>query len=96
MNSRWNWAEKREKKAFLALADGTVLGGYSVGAPVDATAFPTCPSGYYWSSTPSPHLTSNMLQAAVPDLPGSGSSWNLIAEAYAETSALVRCVRDLP
>jgi len=31
----YNWREKREKKAFLALADGTVMQGYSVGAPVD-------------------------------------------------------------
>ena len=31
----YNWKEQREKKAFLALEDGTVLQGYSVGAPVD-------------------------------------------------------------
>lgn len=33
--TKWNWQEKREKKAFLALADGTIFRGYSVGAPVD-------------------------------------------------------------
>ncbi|MDR2581799.1 MAG: hypothetical protein LBC85_12520 [Fibromonadaceae bacterium] len=31
-----NFREKREKKAFLALADGSVFYGYSVGAPTDA------------------------------------------------------------
>lgn len=33
--TKWNWKEKREKKAFLALEDGTIFRGYSVGAPVD-------------------------------------------------------------
>ncbi len=45
----YNWREKREKKAFLALADGTVLHGYSVGAPVDKVGevvFNTGLSGY--------------------------------------------------
>ena len=45
----YNWREKREKKAFLALADGTVMHGYSVGAPVDnvgEVVFNTGLSGY--------------------------------------------------
>ena len=45
----YNWREKREKKAFLALADGTVMHGYSVGAPVDKVGevvFNTGLSGY--------------------------------------------------
>ena len=33
--SKWNWKEKREKPAFLALEDGTILRGYSVGAKKD-------------------------------------------------------------
>src|SRR5210317_268650 len=33
---QWNWKAKREKKAFLALEDGTVMRGYSVGAETDA------------------------------------------------------------
>ncbi len=47
--SRWTWKEQRERKAFLALADGTVLRGWSAGAPVDAvgeTVFNTGMSGY--------------------------------------------------
>jgi len=31
MSDKWNWKEKREKKAFIALEDGTILRGYSVG-----------------------------------------------------------------
>ena len=33
--SKWNWKEQREKKAFLALEDGTIFRGYSIGANVD-------------------------------------------------------------
>jgi carbamoyl-phosphate synthase small subunit len=45
----YNWKEKREKKAFLALADGTVLRGYSVGAERDClgeVVFNTGMTGY--------------------------------------------------
>ncbi|MDD4869493.1 MAG: glutamine-hydrolyzing carbamoyl-phosphate synthase small subunit [Kiritimatiellae bacterium] len=48
-NSKWNWLEQREKKAFLALEDGTILKGYSVGAIKDAVGevvFNTGMTGY--------------------------------------------------
>ena len=32
---KWNWLEQRQKPAFLAMEDGTVLRGYSVGAARD-------------------------------------------------------------
>ena len=32
---QWNWHEQRDKHAFLALEDGSILRGYSVGASVD-------------------------------------------------------------
>ncbi len=35
MEHNYNWKAKREKKAFLALEDGTILKGYSVGAEID-------------------------------------------------------------
>jgi len=44
-----NFKEKREKKAFLALANGSVFNGYSVGAPLDTcgeAVFNTGLSGY--------------------------------------------------
>jgi len=44
-----NFKEQREKKAFLALADGSIFYGYSVGAPVDTcgeVVFNTGLSGY--------------------------------------------------
>lgn len=45
----WRWAEKRAKKAFLALEDGTILRGYSIGAPRDGVGevvFNTGMTGY--------------------------------------------------
>ncbi len=47
--AKWNWAEQRRKAAFLALQDGTVLRGYSVGAPRDTfgeVVFNTGMAGY--------------------------------------------------
>jgi len=45
----YSWKEKRERNAFLALEDGTIFRGYSVGAFVDGTGeavFNTGLSGY--------------------------------------------------
>jgi len=47
--SKWNWNAQRDKTAFLALEDGSVYRGYSVGAPADAVGevvFNTGMSGY--------------------------------------------------
>jgi carbamoyl-phosphate synthase small subunit len=49
MISKWNWSGQRRKEAFLALQDGTVLRGHSVGAPQDGlgeVVFNTGMSGY--------------------------------------------------
>lgn len=49
MEHNFNWKEQREKNAFLALEDGTVLKGYSIGAPVDRegeVVFNTGMTGY--------------------------------------------------
>lgn len=45
----WNWKAQREQKAFLAFEDGTVMRGYSVGAPTDRVGevvFNTGMTGY--------------------------------------------------
>ena len=44
-----HWKEQRERRAYLALEDGAVFHGYSVGAPVDAVGevvFNTGMTGY--------------------------------------------------
>jgi carbamoyl-phosphate synthase small subunit len=49
MNTVWNWKEQREKKAFLALENGMILKGYSIGAKVDThgeVVFNTGMTGY--------------------------------------------------
>jgi carbamoyl-phosphate synthase small subunit len=49
MVPRWNWSEQRSQAAFLALQDGTVFRGYSVGAAQDGlgeVVFNTGMSGY--------------------------------------------------
>lgn len=48
-HDEYNWKEQRERRAFLALADGTILHGYSVGAAADAlgeVVFNTGMTGY--------------------------------------------------
>lgn len=49
MEHSYNWREKRDARAFLALEDGTVMRGHSFGAPVDSVGevvFNTGLSGY--------------------------------------------------
>ncbi len=49
MDHNYDWKKQREKKAFLALEDGTVMRGWSIGAPVDKegeVVFNTGLSGY--------------------------------------------------
>lgn len=49
MASTWNWQEQRARKAFLALQDGTILRGHSVGASTDTlgeVVFNTGMTGY--------------------------------------------------
>ena len=46
---KYHWKEQREKRAFLALADGTVFRGWSAGFPADTTGetvFNTGMTGY--------------------------------------------------
>ena len=48
-NERFRWKEKREKRAFLALADGTIFRGYAFGAKKDGpgeAVFNTGMAGY--------------------------------------------------
>jgi len=49
MVSKWNWSEQRARQAFIALQDGVILRGYSVGAAVDGfgeVVFNTGMAGY--------------------------------------------------
>ena len=57
MTDKFNWKAKREKKAFLALADGAVFHGYAFGEATDTVGeavFNTGMAGYKqkWARTP--------------------------------------------
>ncbi|MDR1520911.1 MAG: glutamine-hydrolyzing carbamoyl-phosphate synthase small subunit [Planctomycetota bacterium] len=48
-DDRYGWAQQRARRAYLALADGGVFRGYSIGAPLDVvgeTVFNTGMTGY--------------------------------------------------
>jgi carbamoyl-phosphate synthase small subunit len=48
-DARWHWRARRERRAYLALQDGTIFRGYAVGAPrecVGEAVFNTGMTGY--------------------------------------------------
>lgn len=71
---RWQWREKREKPAFLALADGSVLRGFSVGAAVDRlgeVVFNTGMSGYQEILT-DPSYAGQFVTMTYPEIGNTG------------------------
>jgi carbamoyl-phosphate synthase small subunit len=74
MNSKWNWSAKREKAAFLALADGTVFRGYSAGAANDAlgeVVFNTGLSGYQ-EILSDPSYSGQLVTMTCPEIGNTG------------------------
>ena len=72
--TRWHWREQRERPAFLALADGTVLRGHSVGAPVDRVGevvFNTGMSGYQEILT-DPSYAGQFVTMTYPEIGNTG------------------------
>lgn len=71
---RWNWAEQRDKPVFLALEDGTILRGYSIGAPVDAlgeVVFNTGMTGYQEILT-DPSYHGQLVTMTYPEIGNTG------------------------
>jgi carbamoyl-phosphate synthase small subunit len=69
-----NWAARREKKAFLALADGTIIRGWSCGAPVDRlgeVVFNTGMTGYEEILT-DPSYAGQMVTLTMPEIGNTG------------------------
>ena len=69
-----NWKEQREKPAFLALEDGTVLRGHSVGAPRDAVGevvFNTGMAGYQEILT-DPSYAGQFVTMTYPEIGNTG------------------------
>ncbi|MDD2711054.1 MAG: glutamine-hydrolyzing carbamoyl-phosphate synthase small subunit [Verrucomicrobiae bacterium] len=73
-SKRWNWAGQREKTAFLALQDGTILRGYSAGAMVDSVGevvFNTGMSGYQ-EILSDPSYSGQFVTMTYPEIGNSG------------------------
>ena len=71
---KWQWREKRQKRAFLALADGSVFRGHSVGAQVDAlgeVVFNTGMSGYQEILT-DPSYSGQIVTMTYPEIGNTG------------------------
>ncbi len=69
-----NWAARREKKAFLALADGTVIRGWSCGAAVDRlgeVVFNTGMTGYEEILT-DPSYSGQIVTLTMPEIGNTG------------------------
>ncbi|MFO7822276.1 MAG: glutamine-hydrolyzing carbamoyl-phosphate synthase small subunit [Lentisphaeria bacterium] len=72
--SKWQWREKREKKAFLAMEDGTVFRGYSVGAKkntVGEVVFNTGMTGYQEILT-DPSYNGQIVTMTYPEIGNTG------------------------
>lgn len=72
--NKWNWKEKRERPAFLALENGTVLRGYSVGAKRDNTGeivFNTGLTGYQ-EILSDPSYAGQIVTMTYPEIGNSG------------------------
>jgi carbamoyl-phosphate synthase small subunit len=83
--SKYNWKEMRERKAFLALEDGTIFRGYSVGAAVDKegeVVFNTGLSGYQ-EIISDPSYAGQFVTMTYPEIGNTG-----INEADMESASL--------
>ncbi len=70
----YNWQQQRDKKAFLALADGTVYPAYSFGAPVDRlgeVVFNTGTPGYEEIAT-DPSYAGQIVTLTAPEIGNTG------------------------
>lgn len=71
---KWNWEEKRNKTSFLALENGTVYRGYSMGAPVKAlgeVVFNTGMTGYQEILT-DPSYAGQFVTMTCPEIGNTG------------------------
>ena len=70
----WNWREKRDLPAFLALEDGTIFRGHSVGAPCDVlgeVVFNTGMTGYQEILT-DPSYSGQVVTMTYPEIGNTG------------------------
>ncbi len=77
MKHNYDWKKLREKPAFLALEDGTVFKGYSVGAPIDRegeVVFNTGMTGYQ-EIISDPSYAGQFVTMTYPEIGNTGINW---------------------
>jgi carbamoyl-phosphate synthase small subunit len=85
------WKTMREKKAFLALEDGTIMRGYSVGAPVDSlgeVVFNTGMTGYQEIIT-DPSYSGQFVTMTYPEIGNTGINVEDIESSKAQLSGFI-------
>ncbi len=86
-----NWAARREKKAFLALADGTVIRGWSCGAAADRlgeVVFNTGMTGYEEILT-DPSYAGQLVTLTMPEIGNTGFNREDLESAAIHASGLI-------
>ncbi len=88
---RWNWKAKREKKAFLALEDGTVFKGYSAGAECDSlgeVVFNTGMTGYQ-EILSDPSYSGQLVTMTYPEIGNTGINISDMESSKAFTNGFI-------
>ena len=89
--SMYNWQQQREKKAFLALADGTVYPAWSFGAPVDRlgeVVFNTGTPGYEEILT-DPSYAGQIVTLTAPEIGNTGFNAPDFESAHIHAEGLI-------
>ena len=87
----YNWQQQREKKAFLALADGTVYPAWSFGAPVDRlgeVVFNTGTPGYEEILT-DPSYAGQIVTLTAPEIGNTGFNAPDFESAHIHAEGLI-------
>ena len=96
--NRWNWKSKREKKAFLALEDGTVFKGYSAGAECDSlgeVVFNTGMTGYQ-EILSDPSYNGQLVTMTYPEIGNTGINISDMESSKAFTNGFIIHELNIP
>ncbi len=93
-----DWKTMREKRAFLALEDGTIMRGYSVGAPLDSlgeVVFNTGMTGYQEIIT-DPSYLGQFVTMTYPEIGNTGINPEDIESSKAQLSGFIMHAPNSP
>lgn len=98
MGKEWNWKEQRDKNAFLAFEDGTIMRGYSIGAKKDSlgeSVFNTGMTGYQ-EILSDPSYCGQFVTLTYPEIGNTGINDADMESASIHTGALIINNVNLP